>query len=83
VNRTRSRSGPIAALLVAAMLGVYPLSEGPAAYFVVRGSLPESIFIAYLPCGWVAEMLPERIQQYRGNYMLWWISMAYRGEFIR
>ena len=82
-EKKRRRSGVLSALLVATVLILYPLSEGPAAYCVTRGWLPHSVFVAYLPWAWVTERFPERIQQCRGNYVLWWMTLAYRRDFTR
>jgi hypothetical protein len=75
-QKKRSRRGPIAVLVVVALLVLYPLSEGPARYFVLRRSLPESALNAYQPCNWVAGLFPN--QRYRSAYLMWWMEMSGR-----
>ncbi|MBI3467667.1 MAG: hypothetical protein HY000_32055 [Planctomycetes bacterium] len=42
----RSRSGPIAALVLIGLLVLYALSEGPALYLYVRGWAPGEIVLS-------------------------------------
>jgi hypothetical protein len=56
VTRKRSRSGLIAALVVPALLVLYPLSLGPVGWLARRGWLNgELYFVVYRPLAWMGE----------------------------
>jgi len=56
--KNRSRSGPIAALILVAVLVLYPLSIGPAAWAVEQKLIPQRVEVFYEPLGWLIARWP-------------------------
>lgn len=59
------------------LLVTYPISQGPATYFVVRGWLSPGLFLGvYGPMAFVA--YPEPLERATGVYRTWWRDQAWR-----
>lgn len=71
----RSRSGPIASLIVVAVLVLYPLSSGPALVAFELGWIPPEVVVGYKPIEWLASrsnVVGSAVEQYWG----WWVWLA-------
>ncbi|MBI3461726.1 MAG: hypothetical protein HY000_01500 [Planctomycetes bacterium] len=86
--KKRRRSGPIAALVLVALLVLYPLSQGPAFYLLYDGYLSEATFqTAYWPFDWCLYRIPGRtgglIRSAWMKYLMLWSEQAMKdGRFL-
>lgn len=76
----RSRSGPIAAMVLFAVLVLYPLSMGPALYLYHKEHISEETYLtAYAPMCWGIDHAPGAVQWKVDSYLRFWGRLA-RGE---
>jgi hypothetical protein len=68
--KKRSRSGPIAALVVVGLLVLYPLSYGPASWLAVHGYIAnDKAAVFYRPMHWACER-----SEIFGHVLLWYVD---------